>query len=80
MEEKQFVQWLEKLFIPAIKKHPGCLILIIYGHSFNLSLQAIEIFFNNNVKLLCLQAYSTLVLQPLVVGVYCHVKKQWRKI
>jgi hypothetical protein len=80
MEEKQFVQWLEKLFISEIKKHPGCHILIIDGHSSHLSLQAIEICFNNNVKLLCIPAHSTHVLQPLDVGVYCHVKKQWRKI
>ena len=34
----------------------------------------------DNIVLICLPAHSSHILQPLDVGVYCHVKKVWRKI
>ena len=34
----------------------------------------------NNILLICLPAHSSHILQPLDVGVYCHVKRVWRKL
>ena len=34
----------------------------------------------NNILLICLPAYSSHILQPLDIGVYCHVKRVWRKL
>ena len=80
MENDQFLQWLEVLFIPEVKKYPGQHILLLDGHSTHVTLKVIEICQKNNVSLLCLPAHSSHILQPLDVGVYCHVKKVWRTI
>ena len=34
----------------------------------------------NNILLICLPAHSSHILQPLDIGVYCHVKRVWRKL
>ena len=34
----------------------------------------------NNILLICLPAHLSHILQPLDVGVYCHVKRVWRKL
>ena len=80
IEEDQFIQWLQQLFVPAIKPISGQHVLILDGHSSHLSLTAIEVCIENNITMLCLPAHSSHILQPLDVGVYGHVKKEWRTI
>ena len=80
IEEDQFIQWLQQLFVPTIKTIGGQHILVLDGHSSHLSLCAIEICIENNITMLCLPAHSSHILQPLDVGVYGHVKKEWRQI
>jgi hypothetical protein len=50
------------------------------GHSTHVTIKAVETCKNNNIRLICLPAHSSHILQPLDVGVYCHVKKTWKKI
>jgi hypothetical protein len=80
IEEDQFIQWLQQLFVPEIRKFGGKHVLILDGHSSHLSLSAIELCLNNNITMICLPAHSSHILQPLDVGVYGHVKKVWREI
>ena len=81
MEKDQFIQWLVKVFIPETLKIPGSKhLLLLDGHSSHVTLSAVEICLTNNIVLICLPAHSSHILQPLDVGVYCHVKKVWRKI
>jgi hypothetical protein len=80
MEKQQFFQWLERVFVPEIQKLPGNKhILLLDGHGSHITLQAVEICLLRNIVLICLPAHSS-HMQPLDVGVYCHVKKVWRKI
>ena len=80
MEEFQFVQWLQKVFIPGVSKLEGEKVLFLDGHSTHITLQAIELCIKNQIRLICLSAHSSYILQPLDVGVYCHVKDVWRSI
>lgn len=80
MENDLFAKWLEKSFVPEIKKLPGQHILIIDGHKTHLTIRAIEFCMKNNISLICLPAHSSQILQPLDVGVYNHVKVTWRAI
>ena len=64
-----------------IQKIPGNKhILLLDGHGSHITLQAVEICLLNNIVLICLPAHSSHILQPLDVGVYCHVKNVLRKI
>jgi hypothetical protein len=76
MEEQLFVQWLEALFVPEIRKYGGRHVLLVDGHSSHVSLRAIEVCKNNNIMLMLLPSHSSHMLQPLDIGVYGHVKKQ----
>jgi hypothetical protein len=78
MEGEQLIQWLKELFVPIIKRIGGQHVLIVDGHSSHLSLTAIEISIQNNITMACLPSHSSYILQPLDVGVYGHVKKEWR--
>ena len=77
MEEMQFQQWMENILIPNIKKYEIDHVLILDGHVTHVNLKVIELCKNNNIHLICLPAHSSTVLQPLDVGVYCHVKRVW---
>ena len=76
----QFQLRLSNIFIPNIKKYEGDHVLILDGHVTHVNLKVIELCKNNNIHLICLPAHSSTVLQPLDVGVYCHVKRVWRAI
>lgn len=80
MEREQFLQWLEKVFVPAVQKLDSEHILVIDGHSSHVTLQVIEICKQHGIRLICLPARSSHILQPLDVGIYCHVKKVWRDV
>jgi hypothetical protein len=81
MEKDQFSQWLEYVFVPETKKEVKNLhILLPDGHGSHITLEPIEICTENNVVHVCLPAHSSLILQPLDVGVYCHVKRTWKNI
>lgn len=81
MEKEQFIQWLESVFIPETKRIQGTNhILLLDGHGSHVTLKAIEVCSQNSITLICLPANSSHILQPLDVGVYCHVKKAWKKI
>ena len=68
MKKLQFVKWLERLFIPAVKAIGGEHILVLDGHSTHVSLKVIEICKENKVLVVCLPAHSSHILQPLNVG------------
>jgi hypothetical protein len=79
MEKQQFFQWGERLFVHEIQKIPGNThILLLDGHGQHKTFQAVEICLLNNIVLICLPTHSSHILQPLYVGVFCHVKKVWR--
>ena len=80
MEKEQFIQWLKKVFVPTIKQIGGEHILILDGHNSHVTLETIETCKSNNIRLLCLPAHSSHILQPLDVGVFVHVKNSWRKV
>ena len=42
--------------------------------------RVILICIKNNILLICLPAHLSHILQPLDVGVYCHVKRVWGKL
>ena len=44
MEKLQFIKWLERLFIPAVKAIGGEHILVLDGHSTHVSMKVIEIY------------------------------------
>ena len=54
--------------------------LILDGHNSHVTLETIETCKSNNIRLLCLPAHSSHILQPLDVGVFVHVKNSWRKV
>ena len=82
MEAANFKQWVEKMFLPAVKhlaeKNP--VLLIFDGHHSHISLELIQLARDNNIHLHCLPPHSTHLLQPLDVGVFGPVKAAWRKI
>ncbi|XP_065667777.1 uncharacterized protein LOC136088057 [Hydra vulgaris] len=75
MEEKQFIQWLTKVFIPTSK-----LIPVLDGHVTHVTYDVGRTCIGNNIRLICLPAHSSNILQPLDVGVCCHVKRVWHKL
>ena len=80
MEAQQFIQWFKSVFLVHTAKNPGEKVLFFDGHFSHVSIELIKLAMDNNVKLICLPPHSSHILQPLDVGVYGHVKKEWRKI
>ena len=82
MEAANFIQWFEKLFLPAVehmaKKLP--VVLFFDGHHSHLSLKLIELARTHNVHLFCFPPHCTHVLQPLDVAVFGPVKAAWWKV
>ena len=82
MEGANFKQWVEKMFLPAVKhltsKNP--VLLIFDGHHSHISFELIELARKNNIHLLCLPPHTTHLLQPLDVGVFGPLKQAWKKI
>ena len=76
MESANFKQWVEKMFIPAVKylATKGPVVLFFDGHHYHISLQLIELA-RDNIHLFCLPPHSTHLLKPLDVSVFGPMKK-----
>ena len=79
--KRSVFQWLNRVFIPAIKVIGGKHFLILDGHNSHTTLQTIEKCKENNIRLVCLPAclHATHILQPLDVEIFNHVKRVWKK-
>ena len=55
MESYQFLQWLDEMFIPHIKKSGGHRVLLLDGHSTHVSLRVALMCKENNITLICIQ-------------------------
>lgn len=82
MESANFVQWFEKMFLPATKHVAKKLPVILFfdGHHSHLSIKLIELARAHNVHLFCFPPHCTHILQPLDVAVFGPVKAAWRKV
>ena len=82
MEHANFMQWFEKLFLPAVKhltsKFP--VILFFDGHHSHMSLELIEMARTNNIHLVCFPPHCTHILQPLDVSVFGPLKTSWKSV
>lgn len=76
MEAANFIQWFEKMFLPAVqhmaKKLP--VVLFFDGNHSHLSLKLIR---THNVHLFCSPPHCTHILLPLDVAVFGPVKAAW---
>ena len=52
MESANFLQWFEKMFVPAVR-HITPIILFFDGHHSHLTLRLIEVARSNNIHLIC---------------------------
>lgn len=80
MESKQFLQWFRSVFLFHVTKYPGQKVLFLDGHSSHISIELIKLAMENNVKLICLPPNSSHILQPMDVGVFGNVKREWKNI
>ena len=82
MESANFVQWFEKMFLPATKHVAKKLPVILFfdGHHSHLSIKLIELARAHNVHLFCFPPHCTHILQPLDVAVFGPVKAARRKV
>ena len=79
MESANFLQWFEKMFVPAVR-HITPIILFFDGHHSHLTLRLIEVARSNNIHLICFPPHVTHILQPLDVGVFGPLKSSWRTV
>ena len=82
MESKNFEQWFQKLFAPAVSGllATGPVVLFVDGHHSHVGLDLIHLARSKGVHLFCLPPHTTHLLQPLDVGVYAPAKKTWKTI
>ena len=82
MESKNFEQWFQKLFAPAVSGllATGPVVLFVDGHHSHVGLDLIHLARSRGVHLFCLPPHTTHLLQPLDVGVYAPAKKTWKTI
>ena len=82
MEGGNFYSWFKKLFVPAVAHllRTGPVILFVDGHHSHLTLELVRHAKSQGVHIFCLPPHVTHVIQPLDVGVYGTVKKEWRVI
>lgn len=83
-DEEIFLDWLQICLIPFCRQEreadPEPFVIIGDNLSSHLSIRAVDICAENNIKLCFLPPNSTHLLQPLDVGVFSVVKSEWRKI
>ena len=75
-------QWFEKSFIPQAKARntSGKPILLIFdGHRSHITNNMIELAVKNKIELFCLPPHTTHKLQPLDVGVFGPLQREWAK-
>ncbi|XP_047135529.1 uncharacterized protein LOC124812681 [Hydra vulgaris] len=81
MEEDQFVQWINSVFIPF--KNVNCegrVVLIADDHLTHVFMAAIQLYQKYNIDLVILPSRSSKFFQSLDSNVYSHVKNVWRAI
>ena len=75
-------QWFEKSFIPQAKARntSGKPILLLFdGHGSHITNNMIELAVKNKIELFCLPPHTTHKLQPLDVGVFRPLQREWAK-
>lgn len=75
-----FLDWLQTVIIPHLRKLDGPKFLIGDNLSTHISLEAIQLCETYNIKFIFLPSNSTHLLQPLDVATYAPLKRQWRSI
>ncbi|XP_063634481.1 jerky protein homolog-like [Cydia splendana] len=71
-----FLNYLEKVFIPALGKDRP--VLLIYdGHNSHVNLNVVELALKNNITILKLPPHTSHLLQPLDVAVFKSFKSRW---
>ncbi|KAK4695439.1 hypothetical protein P7C70_g8551, partial [Phenoliferia sp. Uapishka_3] len=76
------VRWLKQYFVPHIRKTvppDEWVLVLVDGHSSNLSLEFLEACVENNVAICCLPAHITHLGQPLDVGVFGANRTYWEQ-
>jgi hypothetical protein len=82
---KLFVQWFLKVFLPDARAHrdpafPNApFLLIVDGHGSHETIEFLELARANNVVIFKLPAHTTHCLQPLDVGVFGPLQREWQK-
>ena len=79
MESANFLQWFEKMFLPAVR-HMSPVILFFDGHHSHLTLRLIEVVRSSYIHLICFPPHVTHILQPLDVEVFGPLKSSWRTV
>ena len=82
MDSINFLSWFHNQFMSAVRPltESGPVVLIFDGHYSHVSLELIKLARDNNIHLLCLPPNTTHILQPLDVGLFAVLKKNWRKV
>lgn len=75
-----FEDWVERLFIPQVRRLEGKKILIGDNVSSHMSVRVLKLCQDNDIKVIFLPPNSTHLLQPLDVAFFAPLKKEWRKI
>ena len=77
-----FEGWFRDIFVPYVKRACGGkkVLLTFDGHRSHVTYNTIIMAQENNITLLCLPANSSHATQPLDVGVFNHMKRQWKDI
>lgn len=79
MTDSVFEQWI-KHFSKHVADLPKPILLIFDGHGSHLTYETIKHAIENQIIVLCLPPNSSHALQPLDVGVFAPLKKQWKDI
>jgi hypothetical protein len=79
------LQWFEKVFLPSAKKHrspdhpDSPIFLIVDGHGSHVTSELIDLAVRHGVEIFRLPPHTTHRLQPLDVGVFGPLQRQWQK-
>lgn len=74
-----FTDWFKKIALPYLKQLEGKKILIGDNLQSHFSDEVLRLCAANNVEFICLPVNSTHKLQPLDVGFFAPMKREWRK-
>ena len=80
MEEDQFYEWFEKVFIQYTTHIDGAKLLFLDGHSSHITVKVIKLARQNNIHIICLPPHSSHILQPLDVCFFKPFKAHWKKV
>jgi hypothetical protein len=76
------LKWLEKCFIPATtgRTKGGSRLLVLDGHGSHLTPEFGKMCKDNNIVCICMPSHSSHLLQPLDVGCFGPLKREYGKI